>query len=402
MFTQQAPSLVRALRDVLTPEQLEQLTTSLGNCQQPLAHRGPVHLAPPASLGRNQRGVYGPGAWDPARHPGLVPAAGNSGLYEIGGMHPPVWNSGNRYASGFNFPTEQFFALNNYLGGPQVYINNSNIENITNQNLQGGTASFNSVAVLNFNGQRLPGFAGPPGAPGREGLPGAPGDDGADGLIPDGDFRPLRYLAGNRPRARVRPQQIPGRVTDIWVIPTVQQEVPTDILVIPAIEQEVATDVFVIPSDQVVVPTAVSFNQESCDVTIGATTTITVAADSASSSISLLALQGAGQPIAPVTIAGISTATIAVAAASDAASTSLSALQGAGQPIAPVTIAGVATTTIAVAAASTAASTRLSALQRAGQPFGPVTIAGVAFGNPVPITARILGVRVEEARVFQE
>lgn len=302
MFTQQAPSLVRALRDVLTPEQLEQLTTSLGNCQQPLAHRGPVHLAPPASLGRNQRGVYGPGAWDPARHPGLVPAAGNSGLYEIGGMHPPVWNSGNRYASGFNFPTEQFFALNNYLGGPQVYINNSNIENITNQNLQGGTASFNSVAVLNFNGQRLPGFAGPPGAPGREGLPGAPGDDGADGLIPVGAFRPLRYLAGNRPRARVRPQQIPGRVTDIWVIPTVQQEIPTE----------------------------VSFDPESCDVTISATTTIMVAA------------------------------------------------------------------------ASTAASTRLSALQQPGQPIAPVTIAGVAFGNPVPITARIVGVLAEEARVFQQ
>lgn len=302
MFTQQAPSLVRALREVLTPGQLEQLTTSLGNCQQPLAHRGPVHLAPPASLGRNQRGVYGPGAWDPARHPGLVPAAGSPGLYEIGGMQPPVWNSGNRYASGFNFPTEQFFALNNYLGGPQVYINNSNIENITNQNLQGGTASFNSVAVLSLNGQQLPGPAGPPGAPGQDGLPGAPGEDGIVGLIPAGNFRPLRYLAGNRPRVRVRPQRIPARVTDVWVIPAVQQEVPTE----------------------------VSFNTDSCEVTISATTTIMVAA------------------------------------------------------------------------ASTAASTRLSALQGAGQPIAPVTIAGVAFGNPLPLTAQIMGVRADEARVFQQ
>lgn len=302
MYTQQAPSLVRVLREALPPGQVDQLTNSLANCQQPLAHRGPVHLAPPASLGRNRRGVYGPGAWDPARHPGLVPTAGNPGLYDIGGMQPPVWNSGNRYASGFNFPTEQFFTLNNYLGGPQVYINNSDIDNITNQTFQGNTVSANHVNTFVFNGQRLPGIAGPAGAPGQVGAPGAAGADGFDGLIPVGAFRPLNYLAGNRPRAQVRPRQIPPRVTDVWVI----------------------------PAGAATIPTEMSFDPVMCAVTVSATTTVMVSA------------------------------------------------------------------------ASTAASTRLSNLQRAGQPLAPVTIAGVAFGNPLPITAKILNIRPEQARVLQQ
>lgn len=219
MYTQQAPSLIRVLRDVLQPEQLEQLTNALGNCQQPLAHRGPVALVPPASLGRNNRGVYGPGAWDPAQHPGLIPTAGQPGQYEIGGMQPPTWNSGNQYASGFNFPTTQFFALNNYLGGAQVYITNSKIDNITNQTFQGNTASVASLTVQAINNQHIPGSAGPPGAAGQDGLPGAPGGPGAVGFIPVGRFGPIRYLTGNRPRVDSTLEKTPRYVTDAWVRP---------------------------------------------------------------------------------------------------------------------------------------------------------------------------------------
>lgn len=219
MYTQQAPAIIRALRDVLQPEQLEQLTHSLGNCQQPLAHRGPVALVPPASLGRNNRGVYGPGAWDPAQYPGLIPTAGQPGQYEIGGMQPPTWNSGNQYASGFSFPTNQFFALNNFNGGPQVYINNSNIDNITNQTFQGNTAAVTNLTVQTINNQNIPGAAGPPGAAGQDGLPGAPGGPGVAGFFPVGQFRPIRYLTGIKPRLeRVRWEK-PRYVTDAWVRP---------------------------------------------------------------------------------------------------------------------------------------------------------------------------------------
>lgn len=303
MFTQQAPALVRTLRDVLQPEQLEQLVQSLGNCQQPIAHRGPVHIAPPVNLGQNRRGVYGPGAWNPAQYPGLVPAAGNPGLYDIGGMDAPVWNSGNKYASQFNFPTDQYLVQNQYLGGPQVYISqNANIENITNQNFEGDNVTTNTLYVQNFNGQPLPGPAGPPGAPGQQGRPGAPGEQGAVGLIPVGAFRPIRYLTGDRPGVDVEPKAIQPHVSDVWV------------------RQATA----------VVVPTAISFNTESCEVTFSATTTVWAVA------------------------------------------------------------------------ASTAASTRISALQGATAPIPPVTVAGVAFNGQKRIQARLVGVRPDIARVFQQ
>lgn len=277
MFTQQAPSLVRVLREVLQPEQLEQLTRSLGNCQQPIAHRGPVHIAPPPNLSRNRRGVYGPGAWDPAQYPGLVPNAGSPGLYDIGGMDVPIWNSGNRYASAFNFPTDQYFTQNQFFGGPQVYISNvANIENISNQTFEGDTISANSITIQQFNGQDIPGPAGPPGARGEQGLPGAPGEDGVFGIIPVGRFRNLPHLTGNRPRVRVSPREIPPRVSDLWVREAVS----------------------------VVVPTAVTFDSESCAVTFSGTTTILAVAASTAASTRLAELQQAYGAAPPVTIAG--------------------------------------------------------------------------------------------------
>jgi hypothetical protein len=277
MFTQQAPALVRALRDVLTPEQLDRVTQSLGNCQQTLAHRGPVNLSPPAGIGRNQRGVYGPGAWDPARYPGLIPNAGNFGFYEIGGMDPPVWNSGNKYASAFNFPTDQYFQQNQFFGGPQVYISqNASIENITNQSFDGDTITANSITVNEFNGQDLPPAAGPAGSPGAQGRPGAPGEAGEVGVIPVGAFRPIRYLTGQRPSVNVTPKFIPPRVTDVWVRRAVTA----------------------------VVPTAVTFDQENCAISFSATTTVWTVAQSTAASTLLSALVQASNPLPPVTIAG--------------------------------------------------------------------------------------------------
>lgn len=277
MFTQQAPAIVRALREALTPEQLEQLTTSLGNCQQPLAHRGPVSIAPSQFPGRNNRGVYGPGAWDPSQYPGLIPNAGGKNFYEIGGMDAPIWNSGNQYASAFNFPTDQYFSQNQFFGGPQVYITHgANIENITNQNFEGDTATVNSITVNQFNGQDLPPTAGPAGAPGAQGRPGAPGEEGVVGVIPVGAFRPIRYLTGQKPKVEVAPKFIPPRVTDVWVRRAVTA----------------------------VVPTAVTFDQENCAIAFSATTTVWTVAQSTAASTLLSALLQASSPIPPVTIAG--------------------------------------------------------------------------------------------------
>lgn len=269
MFTQQAPALTRALRNALQPGQLEQLTRSLGNCQQPLAHRGPVHIAPPASLARNNRGVYGPGTWDPAQYPGLIPSSGNAGLYDIGGMDAPVWNSGNKYASAFNFPTEQYFTQNQFFGGPQVYVSQgANIEYITNQNFDGDRVTVNNITVKQINNQSITGPAGPAGQPGRDGRPGAPGDDGVNAFaIPRGHFRPLKYLTGLNPRVQPVKKTLPVHVRDLWVHAATTHYLPTDAInnVTVTVSPEAAS---------VVIPTAVTFDADACAVTFSGTTTI--------------------------------------------------------------------------------------------------------------------------------
>jgi hypothetical protein len=120
MLTQATPAIVKALQGVLPPNALKQLTQALGNCNQPLTHRGDVNFQPNYSVG-NERGVYGgdgSAPWNPEDYRGLFPAPGERRVFTSGGGGNRTYSNyqGNQY----DFSNRQQFNLNQFYGGDTV------------------------------------------------------------------------------------------------------------------------------------------------------------------------------------------------------------------------------------------------------------------------------------------
>lgn len=168
MLTQSMPAVIRALQGVLPPAAVKQLTQALGNCNQPLTHRGAVNLQP-ASPRQTGPGTYGGGQWSVNEYGDLIQQDSQS-FYDMAD-YSSNWNSYNYGGDSFYFPTTQNFnVINNFAPG--------------GTNLGGET-----VAERIFTREIV--FLGPPGADGVDGidgrdgrdeLPGLAGQDGADGI----------------------------------------------------------------------------------------------------------------------------------------------------------------------------------------------------------------------------
>lgn len=193
MLTQSAPAIVKALTGVLPPGALQQLTQALGNCEQPLTHRGQVNI-PGVNPATAQQGLAagqgGSGRWNPADYPGLIPSAGFGGFADMGG-HQPDWNSNNYGGSQFFFPTNSYFNQNQFFGGPTMnvggnsYFNNAYSTTFTTENI-----NTNNITTININGEPAgPGPSGPPGSAG------AAGQNGMDGELPVLSTATLSYVA---------------------------------------------------------------------------------------------------------------------------------------------------------------------------------------------------------------
>ena len=212
MLTRTMPSVMKALGSALDSQTLKSFTQALGNCNQPLEHRGNVEMSPTNYFIRqgefggdtynqgystNQytqynptfQNIYAPNFGDfnpifpppfypdPILPPNLDPG---DQFIDIGGDINNNINN-NLYPSTFFFPTTNNFnyTTNNHIGG-NTTIDNSTTENsyITNNNTT-------NLFVRNINGNPVQGPSGPPGQPGadgRDGRDGAPGAPGA--LIP--------------------------------------------------------------------------------------------------------------------------------------------------------------------------------------------------------------------------
>jgi hypothetical protein len=129
MLTAAMPALTNALRGVLPPNALKQLTQALGNCNQDLTHRGNVVIQPDGWLNR----------------------ANNNGVFDT---LPPTSREYNEYVTP-------------YLPGGGDAIN-SVYNNSYNTNIDYGDV----VTVL----------GGPPGSDGRDGRAGVDGVAGVNGL----------------------------------------------------------------------------------------------------------------------------------------------------------------------------------------------------------------------------
>ena len=174
MLTQLMPALARSLSGTMSDQQVRSLMQSLGNCNQPLEHRGEVSFTPqmPRSTGG---GTYNSEYWNWSDFGDIVNLGDNIN----------------------NFGGDSF----THFGGNNTY------NNITNRNTYNNTSnSFNEYSTFNYNygGDTFNDFSdrrtirlgdvfnragdtiinivnNPPGLPGRDGRDGRDGADGSRG-----------------------------------------------------------------------------------------------------------------------------------------------------------------------------------------------------------------------------
>lgn len=190
MLTQATPAIVKALQGVLPPNAVKQLTQALGNCNQPLTHRGDVNFQPDYSLGNN-RGVYGSNGtapWNPGDYRDLMPGMGDNYYIDVaqpGGPNIDGRTFNNYGGNQYDFSTRQQFNVSNFYGGAVTNIGGDIVYNNTYTESPGKAGEDGAAGKDGRDGF---GFPGPPGAPGaagaagRDGRDGRNGRDGVDGL----------------------------------------------------------------------------------------------------------------------------------------------------------------------------------------------------------------------------
>lgn len=179
MLTQSAPALINALAGVLPDRAARALTQALGNCNQPLAHRGPVSLSParPQEAGP---GYLSGGRWNPQSYQSILPTQESAYGVDVPGWDSPGgWGSSNYYGDTFNFPTNQEFTLNSYFGGPNLYnAGDQYVSNNYSNTVNTNTTNTTNLNVTNINGVPVLGPAGPQGRRGERGERGERGGGG--------------------------------------------------------------------------------------------------------------------------------------------------------------------------------------------------------------------------------
>lgn len=177
MFTQSAPAIVNALSGVLPDNAVRALTQALGNCQQPLMHRGDVAIAPQQPT--QNKGVVNQGGWNPQQYQDLFPQNYNSYYFEtpeVGGYTNGNWFTTNYGGNQFSFPTNQEFFANEYYGGPTFNVGgNSFFDNTYTNNVTSTNTTTQNLTTQYMNGFPVPtapssdpvgGEVGPPSAVG--------------------------------------------------------------------------------------------------------------------------------------------------------------------------------------------------------------------------------------------
>jgi hypothetical protein len=281
MFTQAMPAYIDALRQAVPPSMVAPMAQAIGNCQQPMTHRGSINVAP--SRGQNpwqqnprQPGVYTSQAWGgPSSYVGLFPSLGQGGVSpsaaDMADMNAN-WNNGNRYDSQFFFPTNQWFNVNQFYGGPQVNIQGgAQIDSVNTTSLSSPRISTERLSVTNVNGTPVDPVPGPPGANGRDGRPGAPGQAGQNGAIPPGFFAPINYLSGINPRLVPGGRPLVARkhryIHNCYIREAELVDIPTNAISGGTVTLDLSAEAV-----QITVPYNISFDPVTCQVTFGTTT----------------------------------------------------------------------------------------------------------------------------------
>jgi hypothetical protein len=179
MFTQAMPALVNAMSGSMSQNAMRQLMQVLGNCNQPLEHRGPVAINTAAR--QSERGVYDGSRWDPGQFQDIAsgPSIFNNGAFVDSSVNNQFFREGD-----FLFRTDAQFTTNNLfqtiiLGGPGP----PGAAGAAGANgVDGAPGAVGAAGAAGAAGRPGIGFAGAPGQRGTDGLAGPPGQRGVDGL----------------------------------------------------------------------------------------------------------------------------------------------------------------------------------------------------------------------------
>ena len=156
MLTQLMPALARSLGNTLNQNDLRSLMQVLGNCNQPLQHRGPVNLAPTMPQFGAGGGMYNGDYWN--------------------------WNEYNNVINHSDENVFNDFLYNDNRDFSTIRLGDINTTNVFNE---GNQTIIN--LINNPPGQRGdPGEKGDTGDPGRDGLDGRDGRDGLSIVGPAG------------------------------------------------------------------------------------------------------------------------------------------------------------------------------------------------------------------------
>lgn len=194
MLTQAMPSLADSLQGALPAQVVRQMMQVLGNCNQPLEHRGPVAINP-SRLGKEAGpGYYGSGSWSPEQFQALL---NPGGVYNNNAFIDSTVNNSHFGGDQFLFNNDANFVTNNFpttivLGQPGT-PGRDGISGVSGTNgVDGAPGAVGASGVSGSDGapgaagaDGAIGPAGPPGARGESipGLPGQPGRDGAAGIL---------------------------------------------------------------------------------------------------------------------------------------------------------------------------------------------------------------------------
>lgn len=266
MLTQTMPALMKALQSAMSPGQVQSITQALGNCNQPLTHRGPVNIS--ASNYASRGGEY-PGStyigdtWNTHNYGGPVynenTYLGDTNFIEFGDLNNffneqnqfynlyQEYNAGDNITniagdtnntinnninnSQFSFPTNNFFT-NNFDNSVTTTINdNSYFNNVVTNNSYTNNQTTNNINITNINGNPVAGPAGPPGQPGQNGRDGAPGSPGmiVNNFIPVPVIVPPNVAPPPKP---VRRKVLTGGPLSVN-LPTIDMETPTATVTLP-------------------------------------------------------------------------------------------------------------------------------------------------------------------------
>lgn len=185
MLTQAMPALAQALRGVIPDNAVRQLMQALGNCNQPLVHRGPVSIQPQGPQ-QNGPGFYNGQQWDPNQFRGLIDA---NNIYNNNSFIDAT--STGYYFGGdqFSFPTyttnevTQTFINNFFPQDPSGGFGRDGRDGRDGAPGTGGGGrdGRDGSPGGGFGGPGRRGPSGPPGNPGRPGESGSAGPAGPPG-----------------------------------------------------------------------------------------------------------------------------------------------------------------------------------------------------------------------------